>query len=965
MRSVNNKSDDLIRSTSAGFYDLIILTETWLRLEQKHKEFMSDKYKSFRKDRKATNISEGHGGGVLIATKCELDAEELVFPEIVDLEAVCVKVALSNCNLFIVSSYIQPASSIEIYAAHLASIDAVEKQCQPCDISIFCGDWNLPDVDWSIDDDGNSFLPKIGDSQSTRAKIARHVTSHFLERGLYQMCDLKNKSGNVLDLVYTNSPELTLLEKADIPLIPESIADVAHVQIACTIECHPRIFQSNEQSAHFCFRKANYDEIRNYLQNIDFTSMLSQVDINEMVDSFYELLYSLFEEFVPKSSLRSLNRPAWYDDKLSHLKNVRNRQYKKLVEKRQTCPEADDCDFIEARKEFEEYDEIKYNEYISEIASESKKNPKKFWKYVNGKRKENSLPCKITLDNEIATSDSEKAHLFSKFFSSVYENHEPDAELHNYIMNRNDRGNFKVQVTNEAVHYVLKGLDINKGMGPDRVSPIFLRECADHLAEPLKIIYSKSLSESICPDKFKIGQITPIHKSGKSSNARNYRGVNIMPNLAKVMEKIIYNQLKLILTPLLSKQQHGFLSNRNIETNLMDFSIYANEAFEQKKQVDVFYADIHKAFDTVKQPLLIRKLSKYPVSNEFLLWLKSYYENRKQYVRVGNAQSELFNVPSSVGQGTILGPLMFLVLFDDSDDGLVDVKTFNFADDKKITIIVKTPEDAAKLQKAIDGFVNWCDTNSLKLNTSKCKIMTFTHKKAPLLTDYYINDQIIERVYEMRDLGVIMDPKLSFSSHLEHIKQKSLLMLSFVKRTCRRKFNLETAKLLYYSLVRSNVEFASIIWSPHCADGINFIEGVQRQSVIYLNGDYLNRKENDYVLAPYVDRCQELEMVTLTRRRINDSIIFIHKIISGRYDATNIKEHLELNTGRRTLRNPEFIRIKAFRTDYGLFSPFNMACRAFNIAALFIDPTIPLNQFKSRLIGLSNDVFKKLYNITT
>lgn len=296
-------------------------------------------------------------------------------------------------------------------------------------------------------------------------------------------------------------------------------------------------------------------------------------------------------------------------------------------------------------------------------------------------------------------------------------------------------------------------------------------------------------------------------------------------------------------------------------------------------------------------------------------------------------------------------------------DGNGPTKAFNFADDKKIAYIVKEPSDCIQLQKAIDNLFIWANKNSLKFNKSKCAIMTFTHKRNPIVVDYYIDDEKIKRVDVVRDLGVIMDSKLSYSSHFEHIKQKSSLMLSFVKRTCRKKFNLDTAKLLYSSLVRSNLEFANIIWSPHTLQNINHIESVQKQAVIFLHQDYLNRSENDYVLSPYTVRCDELDLVPLVRRRINASILFLHKIISGRYNAPNIRNMLELNTGQRSLRNPQFIRIKYYHTEYGLFSSFNMACRAFNIATLFIDPTEDFLTFRRKLLSVPDDVFKNFYNI--
>lgn len=381
----------------------------------------------------------------------------------------------------------------------------------------------------------------------------------------------------------------------------------------------------------------------------------------------------------------------------------------------------------------------------------------------------------------------------------------------------------------------------------------------------------------------------------------------------------------------------------------------ANEAFSKKAQLDVFLADIKKAFDWVKQALVILKMAKFPVSNELLKWFQSYFKNRQQYVSVGNDISNKFEVPSSVGQGSILGPLLFLIFFDDSDNGLELVNSYNFADDKKIAAIITNPSDTINLQNAITKFTEWCANNHLEMNISKCKIMTFTRKRQPIMQDYFINGHKIDRVFETRDLGLMMEPSMKFQLHREYVKRKAMSALYFVKRVYSKKFDLDTAKLLYFSLVRAILDFASIIWSPHDKLHINFIESIQRQAVIFLHRDYINRKENDFVLTPYTERCKELQIDTLLRRRINTSILFIHKIITGRYKAPDIRKAITLNDGVRTFRNPEFIRIPFCRTEDEMFSPFNFSCRAYNFAALYADPTHSFDRFRSSVLQI-NDI---------
>ena len=166
--------------------------------------------------------------------------------------------------------------------------------------------------------------------------------------------------------------------------------------------------------------------------------------------------------------------------------------------------------------------------------------------------------------------------------------------------------------------------------------------------------------------------------------------------------------------------------------------------------------------------LFIRKVADYPVTNRMLRLLMSYSSGREQYVKIGAAKSNFFDVTSGVGQGTILGPLWFTIFFNDSNADIPGVSYMNLADDKQIAVFVKTPEDTQKLQSAIDHLMAWCNNNELIVNRSKCKIITFTHKRSPIENNYTMGTQLVERVNELRCLGVKMDMKMNFISHMEH-----------------------------------------------------------------------------------------------------------------------------------------------------------------------------------------------------
>lgn len=179
MRSVNNKSDYIQQSTCTSIYDIIALSETWLKPCQSSNEFMSANYKTFRKDRENTSLTGHIGGGVLIALKHEIDAVEFSTPEMADLEAICVKITLSDCCVFVYCNYVQPSASMDTYKNHIQAIKSIENQRSSKDIAFYCGDWNMPVINWVESDDETHFIPLLGDSQSQCALIANFVTTEM------------------------------------------------------------------------------------------------------------------------------------------------------------------------------------------------------------------------------------------------------------------------------------------------------------------------------------------------------------------------------------------------------------------------------------------------------------------------------------------------------------------------------------------------------------------------------------------------------------------------------------------------------------------------------------------------------------------------------------------------------------------------------------------------------------------
>ena len=270
--------------------------------------------------------------------------------------------------------------------------------------------------------------------------------------------------------------------------------------------------------------------------------------------------------------------------------------------------------------------------------------------------------------------------------------------------------------------------------------------------------------------------------------------------------------------------------------------------------------------------------------------------------------------------------------------------------------------DTHKLQKAIDDFILWCDVNGLCVHIMKCKIITFALKRITIHTDYYIKNEVIERTHTIRDLGIMLDAKLTFSEHIEYVANKAYAMLAFVKRQSYKTFDTDIAKMLFYAFVRSHLEFACQVWSPFQTKYINAIESIQKQFVKFIHpNNSANDHTNPFKLRPYEDRCAELNLVPLLRPRINACIYFIHDILSGRVNCPRLRSQLQFFRITYFTRSPKFIKLERCKRECTDVSPFRTACRLYNLIALHIDVTLDHQSFRNRVMQLPDSLFKSFY----
>ncbi|XP_061723662.1 uncharacterized protein LOC133529877 [Cydia pomonella] len=376
-----------------------------------------------------------------------------------------------------------------------------------------------------------------------------------------------------------------------------------------------------------------------------------------------------------------------------------------------------------------------------------------------------------------------------------------------------------------------------------------------------------------------------ILKAGDKSRAENYRPIAILSSFAKVFESVLHSKFYTLVDPYLNDAQHGFRKGRSVNTNLLSLVNHVSDKLDKGCQVDVAYLDFRKAFDQVDNDILLEKLSAVGFDPSLLQLFASYLKDRKQFVRLGCFDSDLYPTRSGVSQGSLLGPFLFTIMVNDLSTCLVSGKLLLYADDIKVMVDIKTPSDCQDMQHNLDAIYRWSVKNRLSLNVAKCHVMSFTRARLGILSNYLIDCKSISRTHSMKDLGVLFDPGLTFHDHIRSLVAEGFKRLGFVTRNCKDFKHVGVFKVLYSALVRSKLEASSCVWSPYETTYMLMLEKVQK---CFLRT--LFKKMYGYYPFMYPTAYLQgaLGYNALATRRLFDQLVTVLRILRGRLDCPEL-----------------------------------------------------------------------------
>ena len=678
-------------------------------------------------------------------------------------------------------------------------------------------------------------------------------------------------AGNILDLMFTNIPDsvksIRVLDHRE-----SCLSD--HFGISFDIDFSVRRKKQPKKKV-YNYSKANWKELNYDLKRVDWDNLIGSFDTHSAWPVFKNILKSLSDKHIPKRNVRSEFQPPWYDsacEKILKKKEKFRKNYKL------SNNISDLNKFRQCRRDFKHVMNEKMRLSV-EDSDDTALISKKFWRYVKSKNKSTRIPETIKYGKKFRNKPVDQANLFNEYFFAQF------SVESSYDIDINFNPNENLNTLNFHaldVFLILKGMNASKAAGPDNIHGIVLKNCAASLAKPLSLLFNTSYNTGCIPAEWKLALVVPVYKKGEKGCVDNYRPISLTCLAMKVFERCIHKKLLSKCGQFIDPRQHGFVNNRSCTTQMMPFIDDLALTLNTISRSDIIYFDFAKAFDSVSHDLILQKLKNlYGIDGFMLRFIKSYLQGRQQQVVVGGAVSDKLPVRSGVPQGSILGPLLFVLFINDIFSCISEgTKIALYADDTKIWREITRYEDHFVLQSDINKLYAWSLDNKMIFHPSKCKVVSVTMRKnvldnLPFNTFWYkLNETIIEYVNSHTDLGVTLNPKLVFNEHCNNLLSRASSKLGLLIRTCHFSTNKLQKRAFYLAVVRSLFEHCSIIWYPHGSTQLSKFESIQRRAIKWINGEQFM----SYSESVFFEKQKELNILPMRMKFMHNAITLFYKI---------------------------------------------------------------------------------------
>ena len=798
IQGVSNKIDQvrpLLQSDKNSIH-VLGLSETKLNAMHPESAFHVNGFqKPFRRDREINS-----GGGLLVYVKDGTCANRRTDLECENLECIWLEIKPVKSKPFLLGNiYRPPNSNIQwngIFEDCMENVLKEEKEVY------LMGDINRDLLNNNINKAWTDYMEPFGLTQLVSE--ATRVT---------------NDTKTLIDHIYSNCPEN--VNSLNVPKI--GLSD--HFPIFFTRKMHVHPPKTNHHTISYrSFR--NFDEAKfvEDIQSIPWDTIKLFDDTDDILEAWLDLFLQVVDKHVPlkQHRVKHKNQPQWMSPEILDAMKCRDR-YKSL---------GNEENYKVWRNKVIKLIQSAKKEQYQTFIENNKGNPSSIYKIFQefgagkGPQKQSNIGPIKNGDTPIE-NPTEIANEFNDFFVNIatkLKEHVPSTnhdKLKDFCQSKlpPDTKFTIPPIQREKVLRFLSTMDISKATGADMIGPRLLKFAAPYIVDEVTYICNHSINNSVFPNKWKEAKVTPLYKNGSPEEVNNYRPISILPVMSKVLEKHVHDSLSEFLHEfdLLHKTQSGFRPQHSCETALVNMIDSWLDAIDKGKMIGVVLVDFKKAFDLVDHNILLDKLSLYSIKGEALSWFNTYLTQRKQQVSVNNCKSDFKHVSYGVPQGSILGPLLFLLFINDLPLYTNNVYTDLYADDTTVYDIQDSVEEIeTNLQSTLNNLHAWCRDNGMILNSSKTKVLlvTTTQKRQRLQNenlDLKFNNESLTMITNDKILGVYVDNNLTWSEHIKHLSRKitsSIWLLSKMKKFLSQGHRVQ----FYKSYIQPHIDFCNIIW---------------------------------------------------------------------------------------------------------------------------------------------------------